>query len=105
VRGQRLRLPPDGRKIVSASDDHTLKLWNVENRHDGWREHKERDGWSYGPVRDDVARQHPCLVEYATLSEEEKEKDRNSVHHYPDILELAGCRIVEAGSPVRADTR
>jgi len=77
----------------------------AEAEHDGWREQKYRNDWSYSPVRDDSARMHPCLVQYATLSNEEKEKDRNAVRHYPDIVELAGCRIVAAGGPVRADTR
>jgi hypothetical protein len=90
-------------KVLSIMEANMELL--AECEHDGWREQKERDGWSYTPVRDDQARQHPCLVQYATLSEEEKEKDRNAVRHYPDIVELAGCKIVDAGSPVRADTR
>ena len=75
--------------IIEAS--HELL---AEAEHDGWRAYKHRDGWSHGPVRDDAARRHPCLVQYDALSEEDKEKDRNSVRHYPDIVELAGCRIV-----------
>jgi len=90
-------------KVLSIMEANMELL--AECEHDGWREQKERDGWSYSPVRDDAARQHPCLVRYATLSDEEKEKDRNAVRRYPDIVELAGCKIVEAGGPVRADTR
>jgi hypothetical protein len=90
-------------KVLSIIEANMELL--AECEHDGWREQTHRAGWSYSPVRDDAARQHPCLVQYATLNEEEKEKDRNAVHHYPDIVELAGCRIVEAGSPMTADTR
>ena len=105
--------------LAVVSEDHAsalpqAKVLNIieaniellaECEHDGWREQNERDGWSYSPVRDEQARTQPCLVQYATLSDEDKEKDRNSVRHYPDIIELAGCKIVEAGSPVTADTR
>ena len=68
-------------------------------------EQKHRNGWVYSPVRDDEAKKHPCLVQYASLSEQDKEKDRKAVRHYPDIVELAGYESVETGSPVRADTR
>ena len=106
-----------GLAVVSEDDSSNLPQAQVlsiieadiellaEAEHDGWREQKYRNDWSYSPVRDDSARMHPCLVQYATLSNEEKEKDRNAVRHYPDIVELAGCRIVAAGGPVRADTR
>jgi hypothetical protein len=73
----------------------------AEAEHDGWMEQKYRDGWSYSLVRGDDAKKHPCLVQYATLSEEEKEKDRDAVRHYPDIAKLAGYKIVEAGSSGR----
>jgi hypothetical protein len=70
----------------------------AEAEHDGWMEQKYRDGWTHSLVRDEMAKKHPCLVQYATLSEEDKEKDRNNVRHYPDIVELAKHTIVEAGS-------
>jgi hypothetical protein len=73
----------------------------AECEHDGWMEQKYRDGWSHSLVRDDEAKKHPCLVQYATLSDADKEKDRNSVRHYPDIAALAGYKIVEAGSGTR----
>jgi hypothetical protein len=75
----------------------------AEAEHDGWMEQKYRDGWSYGPTRDDAAKTHPCLVSYAILSEQDKEKDRNAVRHYRDVVELSGHRVVEAGS--RTSTR
>ena len=65
-------------------------------------EQKHRNGWVYSPVRDDETKNHPCLVQYAGLSEQEKEKGRHAVRHYPDIVELAGCKIVDTGSPVKA---
>jgi hypothetical protein len=90
-------------KVLNAIEANMELL--AEYEHDGWMEQKYRDGWSHSLVRDDEAKQHPCLVQYATLSEEDKEKDRNAVRHYPDIAELAGYKIVEAGSPVKPAAR
>ena len=68
-------------------------------------EQKYRDGWSHSLVRDDDNKKHNLLVQYATLSEKEKDKDRNAVRRYPDIAELAGYKIVEAGSGTRSPAR
>lgn len=48
----------------------------AENVHEVWAKNRIADGWSYGPVRDDAAKHHPCLVPYNELPEEEKEYDR-----------------------------
>jgi len=37
------------------------------------------DGWKYGQERNDRLKEHPCLVPYEELSEEEKEYDRRTV--------------------------
>jgi hypothetical protein len=92
--------PDEVEKILEAN----LELL-AEAEHDGWMEQKYRDGWSHSLVRDDDAKKHPCLVQYATLSEEEKKKDRDAVRHYPDIVERAGYKIVEAGSVKRPPGR
>ena len=46
--------------------------------HDVWAQNRIREGWTYGPVRDDQKRQTPCLVPYDQLPEEEKAYDRNT---------------------------
>ena len=50
----------------------------AENVHDTWAKGRMEDGWTYGPVRDDVQKRHPCLVPYGELPESEKEYDRNT---------------------------
>jgi hypothetical protein len=89
---------------VRRNIEHSIEDM-AEDEHIDWRGQRELEDWSYSPVRDDAAKKHPCLVPYGSLSEEEKEKDRNVVRHYPDIVELAGCKIVKADSPGKADTR
>ncbi len=51
----------------------------AKNNHEVWAKSREAEGWSYGPARDDVKKQHPGLVPYEQLSESEKEIDRATV--------------------------
>jgi hypothetical protein len=50
----------------------------AENSHDLWAHGRITEGWTYGPTRDDVKKQHPDLVPYADLPESEKEYDRKA---------------------------
>lgn len=49
-----------------------------KNVHEVWAQNRIREGWTYGPVRDDQKRKTPCLVPYDQLPEEEKAYDRNT---------------------------
>ena len=49
-----------------------------ENVHDVWAETRIKQGWTYGPKRNDEKKTHPCLVSYEELPDEEKEYDRNT---------------------------
>ncbi len=49
-----------------------------KNVHEVWAQNRIREGWTYGPVRDDQKRQTPCLVPYDQLPEEEKAYDRDT---------------------------
>jgi hypothetical protein len=46
-----------------------------EQLHEAWCEAKRRDGWTYGPTKDADARTHPCLVPYADLPADQRDKD------------------------------
>ena len=55
----------------------------TSDSHDSWLEVKRREGWSYGPVKDPILKQHPCFVPYEELPTEQKAKDflfRQVVH-------------------------
>lgn len=43
--------------------------------HESWMAHKIADGWKYGPVKDAEKKEHPCLVPYDQLPEEQRRKD------------------------------
>lgn len=66
----------------------------AEEEHNGWMAHLESEGWRYDEVRDDDARRHDRLRPFNELPEVDKEKDRDSIRHYPDFAREAGFRIV-----------
>jgi hypothetical protein len=43
--------------------------------HQRWLEHKLREGWTYGEVKDAEAKTHPCMIPFAELPECERIKD------------------------------
>ena len=44
-------------------------------QHAAWCESKRRDGWRYGPAKDESQKTHPSLVPFENLSESERRKD------------------------------
>lgn len=43
--------------------------------HEAWLEVKKADGWSFGKVKDEAKKEHPCFVPYEQLPVEQKAKD------------------------------
>jgi voltage-gated potassium channel Kch len=59
-----------------------------------WCGYLRRRGWRYGPVRDEVARRHPDLVDWDELSEPSREQNRAAIRQMPGYLAEAGFQIV-----------
>jgi ryanodine receptor 2 len=68
----------------------------AENAHDIWARQRLADGWTHGPVRDDKAKKHPCLVPYDQLPESEKVYDRNAALQTLKAIIALGYRVVPA---------
>lgn len=47
----------------------------AEAQHNSWLEDKKRDGWKYGPEKNEAAKEHPCFVVFDELPEFQKGKD------------------------------
>lgn len=75
--------------------EEILKLTEViaENVHENWAAARIREGWVYGPVRNDEKKQTPCLVPYEQLPEIEKEYDRNTAFQTLKLLVALGYTI------------
>jgi len=88
--------PIDTTNISLSSDIMALSEILAKNTHEVWASGRIAEGWSYGEVRDENKKQHPCLVPYEELSELEKDYDRaTSLESLKVILGL-GYRIEKA---------
>lgn len=75
----------------------------AERVHEVWAEKRQAEGWRYGPRRDDERKEHPCLVPYDELPEEEREYDRATARTVIEALQAEGYEIVPAVSPLKLD--
>ena len=46
-----------------------------EQLHESWVAEKKREGWKWGPKKDPDLREHHCMVPYAELSMQQRQKD------------------------------
>lgn len=67
----------------------------AENVHEVWSEGRIKDGWTYGPVRDDDTKKHPCLLPYCELSESEKGYDRRTSQETIKLILKLGFKIIQ----------
>ena len=65
------------------------------NVHDVWAQQRIAEGWKYGKERNDERKEHPCLVSYDDLTENEKDYDRKTVMETLKVIELLGFRITK----------
>lgn len=67
---------------VKAHIDSGLTML-PEDSHVSWMNQKIDEGWVYGPAKDPVKKEHPCMVPYEQLPIEQRTKDylfREVVH-------------------------
>jgi hypothetical protein len=64
-----------------------------EMEHERWMAERLQSGWRYGPVRDDDARVHPDLVQWAELPEDRKDINRALVLERPAMLARADIEL------------
>lgn len=65
----------------------------ARNAHEVWARNRIREGWTWGPVRDDGKKTTPCLVPYEELPDSEKEYDRNTAMQTLKLVLKLGYRI------------
>lgn len=70
--------PIDTASIELPDDLIKLTECLAKHAHDVWAKQRLLDGWRHGALRDDIKKEHPCLVAYEELPESEKQYDRNA---------------------------
>ena len=85
--------PVDTSKVVLSKDLNALVELIAKNVHEVWAEERIKEGWTYGPVRDDIKKTTPCLVPYEELPESEKEYDRKTAFETLKLVVKLGYKI------------
>jgi hypothetical protein len=86
--------PIDTTGIIVPDSLARLSEKLAANAHDIWSIGRFRDGWQYGPYRDDNTKLNPCLLAYNQLPAEEQEFDRNMVAATIRSIIALGYKIV-----------
>jgi class 3 adenylate cyclase len=92
--------PIDTSSIELVAELEALTERLAKNTHAQWAWQRMRDGWIYGPQRDDNLRTHPCLIPYHELPENEKEYDRITAIETVKVMLDLGYRITPPESNV-----
>lgn len=85
--------PLDTSDIELPRELEALREQVAEQVHDIWAEGRMRDGWTWGPVRDDAEQHNPTLIPYEDLSNSEREYDRNTAEGTLKMLLKLGWKI------------
>lgn len=67
----------------------------AKNVHEVWAQSRMEQGWTYGPERNDQLKQHPCLVPYEQLPEDEKAYDRDTALGTLKLISKLGFKITK----------
>jgi hypothetical protein len=65
----------------------------AENAHEVWAKSRKKEGWTYGPRRDDEKKLHPDMLPYHLLPESEKEYDRQMAINTIKLVKKLGWEL------------
>jgi hypothetical protein len=85
--------PVDTKKIHLPESLLELTEKIAENAHENWAANRMKEGWIYGPERNDGDKTHPCLIPYEDLPESEKEYDRQTALETLKVITAMGYEI------------
>lgn len=87
--------PIDTEHIQLTDDIIELTEKLGEHAHEIWAQQRMKEGWTYGPKRNDETKQHSGLVPYSELSDSEKEYDRIIAMKNLKAIIALGYKIVK----------
>ncbi|MBE6198736.1 MAG: hypothetical protein E7138_00365 [Rikenellaceae bacterium] len=87
--------PIDLSDVELSEDLNELREAIAENAHEVWAEGRQKEGWTYGPRRDDVLKQTPDMVAYSQLTDSEKKYDRNMAMNTLKLVKKLGYDLVK----------
>ena len=87
--------PIDVKDVELHESLNELREAIAENAHEIWGLERKRQGWTYGPKRDDDKKHNPCMVPYSELPESEKVFDRDMAMDTLKLIKKLGYDIVK----------
>ncbi len=87
--------PVDDKDITLPDDLQQLVEKIAKNVHEVWAQSRLAQGWVYGPERSDLLKTHPCLLPYESLTEEEKQYDRDTAVGTLKLIMKLGFKITK----------
>ncbi|XP_074541839.1 ryanodine receptor 3 isoform X6 [Halichoeres trimaculatus] len=97
--------PVDTSQIVLPPHLDNVRDKLAENIHELWGMNKIELGWTYGKVRDDNKRQHPCLVDFAKLPETERNYNVQMSSETLKTLLALGCHVAQVNVHAEDDLK
>jgi len=85
--------PVDTSRVRVPQEIEALTEDLARNAHEVWAQQRMKDGWRWGPQRDDGKKLHPSLVAYEELPESEKVYDRRTAMETVKTILALGFRI------------
>jgi hypothetical protein len=85
--------PLDTKGVQLPQDLEQLVEKMALNVHEVWAAGRIADGWTWGPVRNDELKHHPCLIPYEELPDSEREYDRHTAVETLKLILSLGYRI------------
>ena len=67
----------------------------AENAHEVWAAGRIKEGWTYGPERDDKLKKHPDLIPYSELPDGEKQYDRETAMNTIKLVIKLGYDLIK----------
>lgn len=87
--------PIDLSDVELTEDLNELREAIAENAHEIWAVSRQKEGWTYGPQRDDKLKQTPDMVPYSQLPEGEKKYDREMAMKTIKLLKKLGYDLIK----------
>ena len=87
--------PIDTSDVILPEELTKLAELIAENVHEVWARNRIAQGWTLGDVRDDELKQHPCLIPYVDLTEDEKHFDREAAFETIKFIKKLGFNIIK----------
>lgn len=87
--------PIDLSDVELTEDLNELREAIAENAHEIWAVSRQKEGWTYGPQRDDKLKQTPDMVPYSQLPEGEKKYDREMAMQTIKLLKKLGYDLIK----------